>query len=59
MNREGLTTLSSLQEYLMVLSITLGGDTLIYVRDKDGLHPPRLCFERMPKEVPEDIVTIK
>lgn len=59
MNKEGLTTIASLREWLMILSLTLGGDTLIFVRDKDGLHPPKLCFEQMPKEVPEEIVTIQ
>ncbi len=54
MNKERGTTIASLQEWLTALALTLGEDTLICVRDKDGLHSPKLCFESAEK-----IVTIK
>lgn len=53
-------TLGWLIEQLKEAELVVGSDVDIFIRDKDGLRPPKVFIERTPNELPVDkIVTIQ
>ena len=52
-------TLGRLIEQLKEVELVVGSDVDIFIRDKDGIHPPQIHIEQSPNELPVDkIVTI-
>lgn len=53
-------TLGSLIRSLQIVERVVGSDVEVFIRDKDGIHPPQVVIERTPNELPVDvIVTIR
>lgn len=54
------TTLGSLIRSLQIVERVVGSDVEVFIRDKDGIHPPQVVIEKTPNELPVDvIVTIR
>lgn len=54
------TTIGSLIRGLQIVERVVGSNVEVFIRDKDGIHPPLVAIEKTPNELPVDvIVTIR